>query len=189
MLDFSQPFCVCVVSPEGVACLPLRWASSGPCSWRFMYLQMWDEEENPLEQPWETPKDYDGPIVPGFWLLDLHDLPEGWEFVDVSKEKFQELQDNPHGQLFDFEKREWIAESTATRNEETDVEISHRVRCGRPAYKIKPQSKKTEADFPDLMFTHVEEKRIIPVTQGERLGAGIKNAALIQISRRPKMTT
>lgn len=183
MLDLTEPMYACLVSPEGVPCLPIKWGSNELCPWRFFLVQMTDEEEQPLPQPWETPVDYTEEVPAGMWVIDLQHLPGGWELVSIDAAQWRALQTQAHQLTFDRTARQWARVGIAQKEEEADVTISHWVRGGKPAYRIKQESKKSEKDFPGLLFTHVPGKRKDPLSHGERLGAAVMNAAVLQMAQ------
>jgi hypothetical protein len=84
----------CLVTDEGTLCIPLRWGAAGEgCPWRFLPVQMWDTQGNPLAQPYETSAEYDGePVPPDMWLVDLTNVPPGFCLVTLSAADWEKTQ-------------------------------------------------------------------------------------------------
>lgn len=187
----------CLISAEGTLIRSFRWNGPVVTLPRFHEVQMLDELCQPMPQPYPDPPEHLRGN-PDDWILDFWNLPGGWQIVQLSEDEWEETQ-------IDGWMKEWDGATIRIREgceivPDRDrfhverlrkgcqlvegLQIAHTTAGGKPCWRIDPQTKKTEADFPSLTFTQNADERILPVSPEERFTAGIKNAALLALSQR-----
>lgn len=181
--SMAEPFFGAIVSDEGAICRIFSLGNREDLErTRLKVIQFWDEEETPLVQPYDTPTawlDEGGPEpTPGWWIVDILNPPPQLSLVEfpIVFDATWETQWNAY--YLDYTRKIWLPDKqtvearpghTIGRRGEcspdaaADVEVSHIVRGGIPAYKMREGSTKVEADIPDLLFTQVERYRRAPV--------------------------
>jgi hypothetical protein len=140
----GTPVYGCLVTDEGTLCIPLRWGTTGAAfPWRFLPVQMWDTQGQPMAQPYETPADYDGdPLPEGMWLVDLTALPAGFRLVGLSPSDWQKTQHNVVAHRYDAsratltlrEEYVQIGDQVKLKAGQTRT-IAYTVRGGIPIYR------------------------------------------------------
>lgn len=190
---------VALISPSNTYLTQLTWETEDSlCPYRWLTLQFWDEAQNPLDQPWETPEEFiegsEQLNPPGIWTFDLHDLPNGFRLVPIpekQQDEYGRFKDvNLLATQWDEDSKLFIPQPGHKRGKRVVIPEDHAVervswvRGGEPAYKIKENAEKTEYDIPELLFTHVDRYRKAKVTPLERQASVFTNIAFTEIGRR-----
>lgn len=157
---YKQRYYTLVYQGNGTLSLVVAWF--GPFDRFFFPVQMLDERERALAQPWpDQPGTVRNPrlgINTGMWFVNLQDPSLFFRWEEVSEQLFQRIGANPSAWWWDGECVTMRpghclndARTIALPIDNDYLKLSHTAFGGMPLYQIRRWAKEQPEDFPDIL--------------------------------------